>query len=209
MELSQESLMNHSQPRRNFLRDGLCIAAGVAAGTALPGFLRHSMVVPAYGDEKKAPREFEKRLKELGIELPPPAKPVAVYVPAVITGNLLFTSGHIPFGADGKPLPGRIGQEMTVEQGAEIARTVGLSILTTVRQTLGSLDRVVRLVKATGMVNCTADISQQPKVVNGFSELMVQVFGEDAGKAARSAIGMISLPGNVPVEIEAIFEIEN
>jgi enamine deaminase RidA (YjgF/YER057c/UK114 family) len=208
-ERSEEALMNQTRPRRQFLRDGLCVAAGLAAGTSLPAFLRQNLLLPAYGDEKKSSGDFEKRLKDLGIELPPPAKPVAVYVPAVITGNLLFTSGHIPFGADGKPLPGRIGQDLTVEQGAEIARSVGLSILTTVRQTLGSLDRVVRLVKATGMVNCTADINQQPKVVNGFSELMVQVFGEDAGKAARSAVGMISLPGSVPVEIEAIFEIRN
>jgi enamine deaminase RidA (YjgF/YER057c/UK114 family) len=150
---------------------------------------------------------FEQRVKDLKLELPPASKPVATYVPAVITGNLLFTAGHIPWLGDGKPLPGRVGADLTLEQGAAAARSVGLSILTTVRQTLGTLDRVVRLVKVLGMVNCTPDFTQQPKVINGFSELMVQIFGDVAGKGARSAIGVSALPFNVPVEIEAIFEV--
>jgi len=199
--------MSKLRVRRTFLRDCLIGAAGAGAGVLSPELLRWLFGNAAVADEKPVGGSHEERLKALGIELPAPAKPVAVYVPAVLTGNLLFTSGHIPWAADGKPLPGRIGQDLTVEQGAEIARQVGLSILTTVRQTVGSLDRVVRLVKATGMVNCTADFNQQPKVINGFSELMVQVFGESAGKAARSAVGMNSLPANVPVEIEAIFEV--
>lgn len=199
--------MSQLRVRRIFLRDCFIAAAGAGVGLISPSLFRLEFGNPAIADEKSVGGSYEKRLKELGIELPAPAKPVAVYVPAVLTGNLLFTSGHIPWTADGKPLPGRIGQDLTLEQGAEIARQIGLSILTTVRQSVGSLDRVVRLVKATGMVNCTDDFNQHPKVINGFSELMVQVFGESAGKAARSAVGMNSLPANVPVEIEAIFEI--
>ncbi|MFO1092173.1 MAG: RidA family protein [Planctomycetaceae bacterium] len=119
---------------------------------------------------------------------------------------MLYTAGHIPLTSEGKPLPGRVGSDFTLEQGRD-ARQVGLSILSTVRNKLGSLDRVVRLVKVLGMVNCTPEFTDQPKVINGFSELMIQVFGEDAGKAARSAVGVASLPANCPVEVEAIFEI--
>jgi enamine deaminase RidA (YjgF/YER057c/UK114 family) len=108
---------------------------------------------------------------------------------------------------EGELVAGRVGADLTLEQGAEAARLVGLHVLSTVRAELGSLDRVVRLVKALGMVNCTPDFTQQSQVINGFSELLVDVFGEAAGKAGRSAVGMGSLPLNVPVEIEAIFEI--
>lgn len=199
--------MSELRIRRTFLRDCLIAATGAGIGMLSPEVYRRQFGNSAVADENKVTGGFEDRLKTLGIELPDPAKPVAVYVPAVLTGNLLFTSGHIPWTAEGKPLPGRLGEDLTVEQGAEIARQIGLSILATVRQSVGSLDRVVRLVKATGMVNCTSDFNQQPKVVNGFSELMIQVFGESAGKAARSAVGMNSLPASVPVEIEAIFEV--
>ena len=199
--------MSELRIRRTFLRDCLFAATGAGIGMLSPELYRRQFGNSAVADENPVAGGFEERLKTLGIELPDPAKPVAVYVPAVLTGNLLFTSGHIPWTAEGKPLPGRLGEDLTVEQGAEIARQIGLSILATVRQSVGSLDRVVRLVKATGMVNCTSDFNQQPKVINGFSELMIQVFGESAGKAARSAVGMNSLPASVPVEIEAIFEV--
>lgn len=197
--------MSSNVNRRSFLRDIMLLSAGAGAGAV---GLRswHSPIASlnaAPGDRVS----FEQRLKELKIELPPPGKPVAVYVPAVVTGNLLYTAGHIPWLADGKLQQGRVGSDLTVEQGAEAARLVGLHILTTVQQTLKSLDRVSRLVKVLGMVNCTDDFTQQPKVINGFSELMVQVFGEHAGKGGRSAIGVNTLPSNVPVEIEAIFEI--
>ncbi len=148
----------------------------------------------------------EARIKELKLQLPNPPKPVATYIPAVQVGNLLFVSGHGPLKTDGTMIAGKVGSEMTLEQGKEAARVTGLAILSTMRNTLGSLDRVVRLIKVLGMVNATPDFRDHPQVINGFSDLMVEVFG-DAGKGARSAVGMGSLPGNIPVEVEAIFEV--
>ena len=149
----------------------------------------------------------EQRLEELNIQLPDAPQPVAIYRPAVQVGNLLFVSGHGPNRADGTQITGKVGVELTIEEAKEAARVTGLCILSTVRNTLGSLDRVVRVVKVLGMVNATPDFGEQPQVINGFSELMMEVFG-DPGKGARSAVGMGSLPGNIPVEVEAIFEIE-
>ena len=148
----------------------------------------------------------EARIKELKLELPSPPKPVATYTPAVQVGNLLFVSGHGPLKTDGKMISGKVGADMTLEQGKEAARVTGLAILATVRNTIGSLDRVLRLVKVLGMVNATPDFKDHPQVINGFSDLMVDVFG-DVGKGARSAVGMGSLPGNIAVEVEAIFEV--
>lgn len=149
----------------------------------------------------------EQRLEELNIRLPDAPQPVAIYRPAVQVGNLLFVSGHGPNRADGTQITGKVGVELTAEEAKEAARVTGLCILSTVRNTLGSLDRVVRVVKVLGMVNATPDFGEQPQVINGFSELMMEVFG-DPGKGARSAVGMGSLPGNIPVEVEAIFEVE-
>jgi enamine deaminase RidA (YjgF/YER057c/UK114 family) len=148
----------------------------------------------------------EARVKELKLELPAPPKPVATYLPGVQVGNLLFVSGHGPLQTDGTMIAGKVGADMTLEQGKHAARVVGLAILSTVRNTIGSLDRVLRLVKVLGMVNSTPDFKEHPQVINGFSDLMVEVFG-DAGKGARSAVGMGSLPGNIAVEVEAIFEV--
>jgi enamine deaminase RidA (YjgF/YER057c/UK114 family) len=153
------------------------------------------------------PSKPEARVLELHLVLPAPPKPVAKYKTAVVSGNLLHVSGHGPLKPDGKMIEGRIGDDLTLEQGKEAARIVGLAILSTVRNTLGSLDKVKRLIKTLGMVNCTADFKDQPKVINGFSELMAEVFGEDAGVGARSAVGMGSLPSNIAVEIECIFEV--
>jgi enamine deaminase RidA (YjgF/YER057c/UK114 family) len=151
----------------------------------------------------------EARLKELNLTLPAPARPMAKYKMAVRVGNVLYVSGHGPAKvSDSTPLTGKCGQDMTVEQGKECARAVGLNILATVRDQLGSLDKVKRLVKTLGMVNSTPDFLQHPQVINGYSELMAAVFGEDAGVGARSAVGMGALPGNIGVEIEAIFEVE-
>ena len=155
------------------------------------------------------PSKPETRLQELHITLPPPPKPMAKYKTAVLAGNMLYVSGHGPSKPDGKLIQGRVGADMTLEQGKEAARAVGLAILSTVRNTLGSLDKVKRLVKTLGMVNCTADFKDQPAVINGFSELMADIFGEDAGVGARSAVGMGSLPGNIAVEIECIFEVRD
>ena len=151
----------------------------------------------------------ETRLKELHITLPTPPKPVAKYKPALQIGNLLYVSGHGPAKIDGEPfLLGKLGSKLNVEQGKHSARLVGINILATVRNTLGSLDRVKRVVKSLGMVNATPEFLDHPQVINGFSELMAQVFGEDAGVGTRSAVGMGSLPGDIPVEIECLFEVE-
>jgi enamine deaminase RidA (YjgF/YER057c/UK114 family) len=150
----------------------------------------------------------EAKLSELGLELPPAPKPMGVYKPLLISGNMCYVSGHGPLKPDGEMIVGRVGQDMDQQGGYDAARQTGLAILASLRAGLGSLDRVKRVVKTLGMVNCTPDFGQQPAVINGFSELLAQVFGEENGVGARSAVGMGSLPGNIPVEIEAIFEIE-
>jgi enamine deaminase RidA (YjgF/YER057c/UK114 family) len=148
------------------------------------------------------------RLKTLGITLPPPPVAIGVYVPAVQVGNLLFVSGHGPANLpDGTRPLGKVGRDLTLEQGQDSARRTGLNILTSVQGTLGSLDRVIRVVKVLGMVNVAPDFTDMPRVINGFSDLMVEVFGKERGVGARSAVGMASLPQNIPVEIEAIFEV--
>jgi enamine deaminase RidA (YjgF/YER057c/UK114 family) len=150
----------------------------------------------------------ETRIQELHLTLPPAPKPVAVYRTAVQIGNLLYVSGHGPLKSDGTLIVGCLGKDMELDQGKEAARQTGLAILATLRSHLGSLDKVKRLIKTFGMVNCTAEYKDQPKVINGFSELMKDVFGEDAGVGARSAVGHNALPGGIAVEIEAIFEVE-
>jgi enamine deaminase RidA (YjgF/YER057c/UK114 family) len=151
----------------------------------------------------------EARLKEKNITLPAPATPVANYVGAVRVGNLLFVAGHGPIRHEGKPLTrGKLGRDLSVEQGYQVAREVGLNLLATTRASLGSLDRVRRVVKVLGMVNSAEGFGDQPKVINGFSDLMVEVFGEPAGKHARSAVGMAELPMGIPVEIEMVLEVE-
>lgn len=149
----------------------------------------------------------EAKLRELGITLPPQATPVANYVPFVRVGNLLFLSGHGPI-REGKAVArGKLGKELSVEEGYRVAREVGLTLLASARAALGSLDRVRRVVKALGMVASAEGFTDQPRVVNGFSDLMVEVFG-DAGRHARSAVGMAELPMGIPVEIEMILEVE-
>ncbi len=147
------------------------------------------------------------RLAELKIELPPAPKPVAVYKPLVIAGNLAYVSGHGPLRNDKTLITGRVGADLDLAAGKAAARQVGLAILATLRAHLGSLDRVVRVIKVLGMVNCTADFRDHPSVINGCSELFAEVFGNENGIGSRSAVGMGSLPGNIAVEIEAIFEV--
>lgn len=148
----------------------------------------------------------EARLAELKLILPPPPKPVATYVPCVQVNELVYVSGHGPLRPDKSMVTGRVGADLTEAQGKEAARVVGLAVLASLKSYLGSLDRVVRLVKVLGMVNAAPDFQNHPAVINGFSDLMVEVFGE-TGKGARSAVGMGSLPGNIAVEVEAIFEV--
>ena len=149
----------------------------------------------------------EKRLVELKLQLPPAPKPVAVYKTVVVAGNLAYVSGHGPLKADKSVITGRVGDDMDLDAGKAAARQVGLAILATLRAELGSLDRVKRVIKVLGMVNCTPDFRDHPAVINGCSELFAEVFGNEHGIGARSAVGMGSLPGNIAVEIEAIFEI--
>jgi enamine deaminase RidA (YjgF/YER057c/UK114 family) len=151
----------------------------------------------------------EARLKDKGITLPTPTTPLANYVGAVQTGNLLFLSGHGPFRPQGKfTHVGKVGRELTVEQGYAVAREVGLNLLATAKASLGSLDRVKRVVKVLGMVNAIDGFGDHPKVINGFSDLMIEVFGEAVGRHARSAVGMAGLPLGIPVEIEMVLEVE-
>jgi enamine deaminase RidA (YjgF/YER057c/UK114 family) len=150
----------------------------------------------------------EARLREKNITLPTQPTPMANYVSAVRTGNLLFLAGHGPI-RDGKPTArGKVGKELSIEQGYQVAREVGLLLLSTTRAHLGNLDKVRRVVKVLGMVASAEGFGDQPKVINGCSDLMVEVFGEAIGKHARSAVGMAELPVGIPVEIEMILEVE-
>lgn len=151
--------------------------------------------------------DYDKKLKELGIELIPATKPIANYVKAVRTGNLLFLAGHGPSLTDGTVMTGKLGQNYTVEQGYQAARQTAISLISTLKNELGDLNKVKRIVKVLGMVNCTPEFTDQPKVMNGCSDLFVQVFGEK-GKHARSAVGMNALPLGMAVEVEIIVEIE-
>ena len=151
----------------------------------------------------------EERLKELNLSLPPLPRPMANYVSAVRTGSLLYLAGHGPLGDDGKPISrGKLGRDLNVEEGYQAARQTALNALVTLKAELGSLDRVRRIVKVLGMVNADPEFQKTPQVINGFSDLMVEVFGESIGKHARSAVGMATLPNAIPVEIESIFEVE-
>lgn len=150
----------------------------------------------------------EAKLQALGIELPAAGAPVANYVNAVRTGNLLFLAGKGPKQADGTYITGKAGADLTVEQGYAAARLTAIHQLAVIKAELGNLNKVKRIVKVLGMVNCTDDFGNQPEIVNGFSDLMVEVFG-DRGKHARAAVGMASLPRNMCVEIEMIVEVED
>jgi len=149
----------------------------------------------------------EARAAELKLELPPAPKPVAVYKPLVVVDRIAYVSGHGPLKPDKSLIVGRVGSDLTLEQGQAAARQVGLAILATLRQELGSLDRVKRVVKILGMVNSAPDFLDHPKVINGCSQLFADVWGPENGIGARSAVGMGPLPGNIAVEIEAIFEL--
>ena len=149
----------------------------------------------------------ENQLLELQFVLPPAAKPMGVYRPVIVAGPLAYVSGHGPLLPDGSLLCGRVGADLTLDQGKAASRQVGLAILATLRAHFGSLDPVRRIVKVLGMVNATADFPDHPKVINGCSELFAEVWGPEHGIGARSAIGVASLPGNIAVEIEAIFEL--
>ena len=150
----------------------------------------------------------EENITTLGLSLPPAPPKGGVYKPVVIVGNLCYISGHGPYLADGSYITGKLGEDLSLEQGKDAARQVGLALLATLKAELGSLNRIKRVVKMLGMVNSMPDFGDHPKVINGCSELFAQVWGEESGIGARSAVGMGSLPGNIAVEIEVIFELE-
>jgi len=151
--------------------------------------------------------DYDKKIRSLGIELIPATKPVANYVKAVRTGNLLFLAGHGPTRADGTNITGKIGKDLSVDQAIEAARVTAISLLSTIKAELGDLNKVKRIVKVTGWVNCGPDFTDQPKVMNGCSDLLVEIFG-DRGKHARAALGANALPFNIAVEMEMVVEVE-
>lgn len=149
----------------------------------------------------------ESRFKELGLVLPPAPKPLGVYTPSLQVGKLLYLSGHGTVKEDGGLIIGKVGEDLDMDQGKLAARQVGLAMLSTIKQAVGSLDKVKRVIKVLGMVNCLPTFERHPYVINGCSELFASVWGNEMGIGVRSAVGMGSLPDNIPVEIEALFEL--
>jgi enamine deaminase RidA (YjgF/YER057c/UK114 family) len=150
----------------------------------------------------------EEKIKKLGLELPPAPSALGIYYPVVITGTHLYVSGQGPVQSNGELIKGKVGRDLSLEEGQEAARQVGLTMLSTIKAQIGDLDKLKRIIKTLGMVNCYPEFEQHPQTINGFSQLMVDVFGEEHGKGARSAVGM-SLPANIAVEVEAIFELHS
>ena len=186
------------------LASALALAAPSTADTAAPSDARDG------GREEAGPataEDVEARLARLGIELPELPPPIANYVRAVRTGNLVFLAGHGPLRPEGGYVTGRLGADLTVEEGYQAARWTAIALLASLREEIGDLDRVRRVVKVNGMVRSTPDFTDQPAVINGCSDLLVEVFG-DRGRHARAAVGMVSLPIGIAVEIEMIVEVE-
>jgi enamine deaminase RidA (YjgF/YER057c/UK114 family) len=153
--------------------------------------------------------DAEARLKELGIELPPAPTPIGNYVAGVRVGNLLFMSGCGPRRSDGSSITGKLGADLSTDEGYAVARVVGLNMLANIRSVIGSLNRVERVVKVLGMVNSAPHFDQMPKVINGFSDLFVEIFGAERGRGARSAVGMAALPNQIAVEVEMVLQVSD
>jgi enamine deaminase RidA (YjgF/YER057c/UK114 family) len=150
----------------------------------------------------------DEKLAKLNLELPPAPKPAGVYQPVLIVGDMAYVSGHGPLKPDGTMMVGKVGVDVDQQTGYQAARQTAAALLVSLKTALGSLDRVERLVKTLGMVNCTPDFTAHPAVINGFSDVFKELFGPDHGVGARSAVGMGSLPGNITVEVEAIFQLK-
>ena len=150
----------------------------------------------------------DERFELLGLQLPPAPAPAGVYKPCLVEGKMLYVSGDGPVKEDKSLMWGRIGADIDIEEGKIAARQVGLTILATIKQNIGSLDKIKRVIKVLGMVNSTSDFTKHPYVINGCSELFAAIWGDDNGVGVRSAVGFGSLPGNIPVEIEALFELK-
>ncbi|HMO14146.1 MAG TPA: RidA family protein [Pirellulaceae bacterium] len=153
------------------------------------------------------PDDIDGKLAQLGIVLPSVAPSLAIYKPVVVVGNLAFVSGHVPRNADGQILSGKLGEDAEVPAGQSAARQCAIGVLASLRAELGTLNRIKRVVKTTGMVNCTADFEQHPEVINGFSQLFVDIWGEENGRGARAAVGMVSLPRGAICEVDVIVEL--
>ena len=150
--------------------------------------------------------KFEEKIKVMGLELPPAPPLGGIYSPVVITGNYLYVSGQGPVQSNEELIIGKVGRDLTIEEGQTAARQVGLTMLSTIKAQIGDLGKIKQLIKTLGMVNCYPEFEQHPQTINGFSQFMVDVFGNENGKGARSAVGM-SLPGDIAVEVECIFEL--
>ena len=190
--------------RRQALGHATWLTAGVGLGWLGARLGVSSLPPTSAAAEGETP---EKRFAKLDLKLPALVKPRATLASAVRSGDLLFLSGHVSSDAAGKLIVGKLGKDLTLAQGQEAAKRVGLTLLSVMRAELGSLDRVAQLVKTLGMVNCTPEFTRQPQVIDSYSQLMLDVFGEKAGKGARSAVGMASLPLGVAVEIECIVRV--
>jgi enamine deaminase RidA (YjgF/YER057c/UK114 family) len=181
--------------------DSRSYAASLAAG------LDAGQPQPSIDSGEEPAMSAHQAFLSLGLSLPPAPKPAGVYKPCLVDGRHVYVSGHGPVQADGSLICGRVGQDLDKEAGKAAARQVGLTILATLTANLGSLDKIKRVIKVLGMVNATPDFVDHPFVINGCSELFGEVWGEDLGIGVRSAVGMGSLPGNIAVEIEALFEL--
>ena len=186
------------------IRKRFCALISLGALVGMVGMGLLALAGPAAAEEEFDPQG---RLESLGIELPEPSAPVANFVRTVRTGNLVFTSGHVPRNKDGSFVTGKLGRDLTVEQGYDAARLTAIGLLASLQKEIGDLSRVRRVVKVTGMVNSDPEFVDQSKVINGCSDLLVEVFG-DRGRHARAAVGMASLPMGFAVEIEMIVEVE-
>ena len=196
-------MSERSRDRRTFLSESLLGVGAIGTGALVTGGLNSEASMTTLGRSNA-----EARIRELGIRFPPIDEQQGAIVPAVQVGNLLFVSGHGPRGEDGQYIVGKLGTGgLTVEQGTAAARACAMTMLAAVRPLIGgNLDRITRVVKALGMVNSMPDFTQQPAVVNGFSNALIEIWG-DRGRGARSAVGVVSLPQGWAVEVEAIFEI--
>lgn len=177
-----------------------------AAAKSVPTNL--SSVKPGPADAVADEIDAEERLQQLDLKLPEPSKSTAIFKRIVIVDDMAYLSGHIPIDADGMIMKGKVGAGVDVAKGAEAAKRCAIGLLATLRQETGSLNKIERLVKTTGMVNCTDDFTEQPEVINGCSQLLVDIFGDDRGKGARAAVGMSSLPRGAICEIEMIFKLK-
>ena len=179
----------------------VCLTLLIPAGFL---FVHHGGNAPLPQEET----DYDRKLQEMGYELPAPSSAVGIYKSVVVVDNMAWLAGHIPRTAEGNVMRGKVGEDVNLEQAQEAARRSALAMLASLKRELGTLNRVKRLVRTTGMVNCTSDFTDQPKVVNGCSELLRELFGPDKGVGARAAVGMNSLPAGAIVEIQAVFEIE-